>query len=172
MTSKPNIDGALSVIDAAILHVTNPAAITLPTAAGLRRARAEIVAIFAELDTLRAAALAMNSLAVDWNRAPFAAVIMPDRVQHFEDAFKGLDAALRATNPDQDKTMTDEIEIPEGFTTWPGGECPVHADAKVDIVLRNRWRNPKDLARADCWVWIWDAPISSGDIIAYRVVTP
>ena len=167
MTSKPNIDGALSVIDAAILHVTNPAAITLPTAAGLRRARAEIVAIFAELDSLRAAVLAMNPPAIDWSRTTFAELIMP----RFEGAFRGLDAALRATNPAQDKTMTDEVEIPEGFTAWPGGECPVDDEAKVDIVLRNGWRNPKDLARADCWVWIWDAPISSGDIIAYRVVS-
>ena len=168
MTSKPNIDGALSVIDAAILHVTNPAAITLPTAAGLRRARAEIVEIFAELDSLRAAVLAMNPPAIDWSRTTFAELIMP----RFEGAFRGLDAALRATNPAQDKAKTDEIKIPEGFTAWAGGDCPVRGDAEVDIVLRDGWRNPKDLARANCWIWTWHTSIYDGDIIGYRVVTP
>lgn len=81
-------------------------------------------------------------------------------------------AALRATNPAQDKTKTDEIKIPEGFTAWPGGECPVDDGAKVDIVLRNGWRNPNDIVRVDGRYWDFYDQISTNcGIIAYRVVT-
>lgn len=136
-------------------------------AASVERNRAAIATvqeIIEERDALRAAALAMNPPAIDWSRTTFAELIMP----RLEGASKGLDAALRATNPAQDKTKTDEIEIPEGFTAWPGGKCPVHADTCVHVVLRE---GSSDTGPAR-W-YFWGGTLNSGaEIIAYRVVTP
>lgn len=43
-------DHVLSVLDAAIAHVTNPAAVTLPTADGLRAARAAVSELITAAD--------------------------------------------------------------------------------------------------------------------------
>ena len=63
--------------------------------------------------------------------------------------------------------MTDEIKIPEGFTAWPGGECPVHDNPRVEVFFRDG-SSDTDFA---CW-FFWGMLNSRADIIAYRVVTP
>ena len=73
-------------------------------------------------------------------------------------------AALRATNPAQDKTMTDEIKIPEGFTAWP--EMP---KGEVEIINRDGSRHITNYPRGYDWENYGNV---DSDIIAYRVVTP
>ena len=63
--------------------------------------------------------------------------------------------------------MTDEIKIPEGFTAWPGGECPVHDNELVELFFRD---GSSDTGSA-CW-YFWEMLNSRAAIIAYRVVTP
>lgn len=58
--------------------------------------------------------------------------------------------------------------IPEGWTRWGGGECPVAEDVKVEVRFRNGTHGADRAARA----WRWFHHDVAGDIIAYRVVEP
>lgn len=60
-----------------------------------------------------------------------------------------------------------EVQIPEGFTPWPGGECPVDPNATVEVFL------------ACCKTTImlggeinWIRNGHRHDVIAYRVMVP
>lgn len=73
--------------------------------------------------------------------------------------------------------MTD-IEIPEGFTRWDGGKCPVDPEAKVEIILRDGYRcfrlghTARRLSWAHPAYHVQWPRIGSSDIIAYRIVSP
>ncbi|HEX6215276.1 MAG TPA: hypothetical protein VFZ38_10680 [Vicinamibacterales bacterium] len=60
-----------------------------------------ITALQAERDALRAAAMAVDALyPLHWDRVDGAAVVMPERIPQFEQAFADLGAALaRSTEP-------------------------------------------------------------------------
>jgi len=61
-----------------------------------------------------------------------------------------------------------DVKIPEGFTEWNGGECPVDENVKVEIILRNGTSRMDDAGR---WTWIYSKHGHvRGDIVAYRVV--
>lgn len=69
--------------------------------------------------------------------------------------------------------------IPEGFTPWDGGECPVPTGTLVDVIYRDGriTRNAKALMNMDGFTrdaghsfWQHDSMI--GDIIAYRLSEP
>jgi len=65
--------------------------------------------------------------------------------------------------------MTD-IEIPEGFTRWGGGECPVDPEAKISYIMRDG-SSCSYGSRAHQLDWKHPAlDNSSCDIIAYRVL--
>ena len=57
-----------------------------------------------------------------------------------------------------------QVQIPEGFTSWLGGACPVAASTRVDVVLRN---GSQGSGLAGCYRWAHGQNL--GDIIAYRV---
>lgn len=68
-------------------------------------------------------------------------------------------------------------QIPEGFTPWSGGECPVSKDQVVELLFRESWAgdgsgraiyisDPADYAD----LTQWKHHGQGGDIIAYRVV--
>lgn len=59
---------------------------------------------------------------------------------------------------------TPKAEIPEGFTPWAGGECPVDTDANVEVIFAD---GTKGSCAAKHLRWM-NAPAFS--IIAYRVV--
>lgn len=59
-----------------------------------------------------------------------------------------------------------KIEIPEGFTPWAGGACPVDAKARVEFIMRAGDTNK--IAPASVLRWN-DAGLDD-DIIAYRVI--
>lgn len=66
-----------------------------------------------------------------------------------------------------DKAEKPAVEIPEGFTPWAGGECPVNPGVRVQVVFRNGEiykfsESPLELEWAESG---YDA-----DIIAYRVI--
>lgn len=69
--------------------------------------------------------------------------------------------------------MTDEIEIPEGFTRWDGGKCPVGPHGKVQYIMRNGEQSMSgELAEVLSWSHpAFDAGETCADIIAYRIVT-
>lgn len=56
--------------------------------------------------------------------------------------------------------------IPEGFTPWAGGECPVDGDVKVEIATNEDCYLTDT---ADTFMWEWDAETN---IIAYRIIPP
>lgn len=58
------------------------------------------------------------------------------------------------------------VEIPEGFTPWSGGECPVPFGARVEVIFRAGLRNTGRTAA----LWHWAHAGGVSDIIAYRVV--
>ncbi len=57
------------------------------------------------------------------------------------------------------------VEIPEGFTPWAGGECPVDKGARVQVLLRDG-----DQSVFYGSALRWSCVDSDGDIIAYRVI--
>lgn len=59
-----------------------------------------------------------------------------------------------------------KVEIPEGFTPWAGGACPVDAKARVEFIMRAGDTNK--IAPASVLRWN-DAGLDD-DIIAYRVI--
>ena len=57
-------------------------------------------------------------------------------------------------------------EIPEGFTRWEGGECPVDPDGEVRYMLRF-----DDMVRTgNSTALMWSHNGSGSDIIAYKVI--
>lgn len=58
-----------------------------------------------------------------------------------------------------------KVEIPEGFTPWSGGKCPVDAGAEIGVILRNGSQG-SGLAGGHRWTHGQNL----GDIIAYRVI--
>lgn len=61
------------------------------------------------------------------------------------------------------------VEIPEGFTPFEGGECPVDPSCIVEILLRNGETNKKNFGySAD--LFRWDHTGVEHDIIAYKVI--
>ena len=56
----------------------------------------------------------------------------------------------------------------DGWVEWAGGECPVRADAIVDV----KWSggNQSDFGKA--YYWSWEHYDYEDNIIAYRVVKP
>lgn len=58
-------------------------------------------------------------------------------------------------------------KIPEGFTAWNGGECPVDGDWLVEVRFRGVSVGAKECA--DDLFWAHDG--SSSDIIAYRIIS-
>jgi len=59
-----------------------------------------------------------------------------------------------------------KVEIPEGFTPWAGGACPVDAKARVDVVLTDGTSGSSDACDFD-WAHVEGRKVN---IIAYRVV--
>lgn len=64
------------------------------------------------------------------------------------------------------ETPKPKVKIPEGFTPWAGGACPVDLDKKVRFVLRNGPGQDSAAARHLRWEH-GDRP---SDIIGYRVI--
>jgi hypothetical protein len=61
------------------------------------------------------------------------------------------------------------VEIPEGFTPFEGGECPVDPSCIVEILLRNGETNKNNFGySAD--LFRWDHTGVEHDIIAYKVI--
>ena len=54
--------------------------------------------------------------------------------------------------------------IPEGFTEWNGGECPVDFDCEVEVVFRSGTKYSARRAGFYYWSHV------NGEIIAYKVV--
>jgi hypothetical protein len=69
---------------------------------------------------------------------------------------------------DHDLVEVTEPTIPEGWTAWHGGDCPVYDRAQVEIICRDGIRMQPLSASA----WSWKHNDNLGDIIAYRVVEP
>ncbi len=79
-----------------------------------------------------------------------------------------------------------EPEIPDGFTKWEGGECPVAVGTKVRVKFRADWAgDPEtygpglcehvvadegDTINAESWQHSTSQSRSWGDIIAYRII--
>jgi len=58
-----------------------------------------------------------------------------------------------------------KVEIPEGFTSWDGGECPIPGDTRFEMILRNGYMFT-GLSSSCRW---WHNNMHN-DIIAYRVI--
>jgi len=78
-------------------------------------------------------------------------------------------AAHMAEHP-QTQESAAEVEIPEGFTKWEGGERPVPVGARVEICTRTslgpkgiRWTVTEAVPR-------WSVSDAYDDIIAYRII--
>lgn len=71
-------------------------------------------------------------------------------------------------DPDRDLIEVTEPMIPEGWTAWHGGECPVGGDTIVKVIYRNGTERASTTASA----YDWHHYPTASDIIAYRVVEP
>lgn len=76
-------------------------------------------------------------------------------------ALADAESILALPNPDED-----------GWIKWEGGECPVAADAIVEVKLsceEGGWNWESDPHPAWAWWWGWNEGKNT-DIIAYRIV--
>ena len=65
------------------------------------------------------------------------------------------------------KLAKPAVSIPDGFTKWEGGECPVSPETMVEYIMRRVTRvNGPDIARDLKWKHLG----LEFDIIAYRVI--
>lgn len=64
------------------------------------------------------------------------------------------------------KAATTPQPDADGWIPWCGGECPVDADRRVAVKLRD-WESD-EVRRAD--LWFWEHRYGETDIIAYRIV--
>ena len=67
------------------------------------------------------------------------------------------------TFPIRLKPEAEESIVPEGFTPWSGGESPVAAGVRVEVMVRDGTRF------TGTWFW-WNHINSWDDIVAYRIV--
>jgi hypothetical protein len=51
------------------------------------------------------------------------------------------------------------------WITWTGGECPLDADVRIEIVLRNC-----QVAKVRAGLCDWSIEGDGGDILRYRVI--
>lgn len=84
-----------------------------------------------------------------------------DTLEEIEAAAKKFEAFLAGDS----KVASDN----DGWIEWGGGDCPVAADALVEVKLRNgtEWTG-RDAEYRDYWDWSHDE--IGGDIVAYRLV--
>lgn len=81
-----------------------------------------------------------------------------------------LSAELRSVTPATEEESGDQIEIPEGFTRWAGGECPAADSDTIDVLYRNGIHEiftPGMITDEDTWHHNDDEL----DIIAYRIIS-
>lgn len=71
--------------------------------------------------------------------------------------------AYRVVEPPKPK-----VKIPEGFTPWEGGPCPVPVYVRVEVMFRNGVRDIG--CPAGVWHWRQDGDVGGSDIVAYRVI--
>jgi hypothetical protein len=64
------------------------------------------------------------------------------------------------------RILAYRVVIPDGFTPWAGGACPVDAKARVDVVLTDGTSGSSDACDFD-WAHVEGRKVN---IIAYRVV--
>lgn len=95
------------------------------------------------------------------------------RKEDEQDAAGEVEQASNDAQPQQSATP-----IPEGFTKWEGGECPISDDtAWVETIWRNGTVSSNDVGEIPArHAWRWDHGFDKSypglDVIAYRVVEP
>lgn len=80
-----------------------------------------------------------------------------------------LDKAISALSPPESKEQSQRegVEIPEGFTKWEGGECPVEDETIVEVIYSNGHRKV-----GPAWGRDWE-PAEDGIVVAaYRIIEP
>ena len=95
-----------------------------------------------------------------------AAALAQDQKEHAEWVQKlaDLDRAIAALSVPE----VAEVEIPEGFTKWEGGDCPVAPGTLVKVIHRDG--DVLYSVAGDDYAADWTHCDGSGDIIAYRVL--
>jgi len=88
-------------------------------------------------------------------------------IADYKSEISDLDRAIAALSVPE----VAEVEIPDGFVKWEGGECPV----KVGDSLRILWREGVQSGTFvvdDVWATqrAWEPGAHDDDIIAYRVI--
>ena len=74
--------------------------------------------------------------------------------------------------------MLSETPVPDdGWIEWGGGDCPVHPDTRVNVMLRcwdsqSRRERKLDASAGTASIYRWDHIGDIGDIVAYRVFRP
>jgi len=63
--------------------------------------------------------------------------------------------------------MANEIEIPEGFTPWNGGDQPLVDGQVVDVFCRDRVQFSTTAETI-----VWAHSLGKWDVVGYRVAKP
>jgi len=118
----------------------------------------EILAMSRELDRLRKEVARLKHYEAEYN------TLVRDSIRHSEKMMANtMDLVMK---PGVSEALQASVGVPEGFTLWAGGECPVESDTNVDVLLRG---GTASTCLAGNYSWRLHRD-SDKDIIAYRVV--
>lgn len=118
----------------------------------------DILAMSRELDRLRKEVARLKHYEAEYN------TLVRDSIRHSAKMTANtMDLIMK---PGVNEALQASMTVPEGFTPWAGGDCPVPFGAQVEVIFRVGLRNTGCAAV----LWHWGHGGGGDDIIAYRVV--
>lgn len=119
----------------------------------------EILAMSRELDYLRKEVSRLKHYEAEYN------TLVRDSIRHSEQSTINTLNLLKVPGVSE---ALQAAQLPEGFTPWAGGECPVPAETQVEVVFDDGLRG---FCAAAYLRWASINPPTLGNITAYKVVT-
>jgi hypothetical protein len=119
----------------------------------------EVLAMSRELDRLRKEVVRLRQYEAKYN------ALVRESIRHSEQTTANTLRLL--TVPGVSEALQTAVSrVPDGFTPWFGGECPVAGRAQVEVIFDDGLRG---FCEAERLRWQSTNPPGHGNITAYRI---